>query len=75
MQNLNIRAEAISNVDIANRNQIYINITGADLDFLSDIPIKDIIRELDSTDKILEELNIQDIIGYLEYRGFTVEEL
>lgn len=75
MQNLNIAAEAISSVDVRSSQEIDICITGADLGFLSDIPIKDIIRELDSTDKILEELNIQDIICYLEYRGFTVEEL
>ena len=75
MSNLNISAEAIHSVDVRNSQQIDICITGADLSFLSDIPIKDVIRELDSTDKILEEINIQDIINYLEYRGFTVEEL
>lgn len=75
MKNLNISAEAIHSVDVRNSQQIDVCITGADLSFLLDIPIKDVIRELDSTDKILEEINIQDIINYLEYRGFTIEEL
>lgn len=75
MQNINISAEAIHSVDVRNINQLDICITGADLSFLSDIPIKDVIRELDSTEKILQEINVQDIIAYLEYRGFTVEEL
>lgn len=73
MQNLNIRADAISNVDVANRNQIDINILGADLSFLSDIPIIDVLRELDMS-QVLEYIDDSDIISYLESNGFTIND-
>lgn len=71
MQNLNIRADAISNVDVANRNQIDINILGADLSFLSDIHIIDVLRELDMS-QVLEYIDDSDIISYLESNGYAV---